>query len=259
MSIQFFNIVDDIDFPYPDQKLKIGVKMSGGLDSASMLYVLCDLKSRGLLHAESELIPITGINWPRPYQAHFVNKTIDYINSVFGQNVPYTHEIYGNKDDDIGDVVNAQIEKMFDDRTVNVTYIGETKFLPLDIIKGTKWEHAVTNDTYFGNKLPFSVILDVTNPENLGYHYEDLYDRIWERGTDDERVTGKSIAPYKNYHKVHVKKITDHYGISDKLLEITRSCEYSSPRSSKQMMDWEKHCEECLWCVERMITYGRCQ
>jgi hypothetical protein len=261
MNHNIFNIVGNIDFPYPTDAIKIGIKMSGGLDSASMLYVLCDIKSKGLLHPETTLHPVTGVNWPRPYQEHFVNKTIDYVNSIFGENVPYTDAVCGGKDDDIGDVVNDHIEQRFKKREIDVAYIGETKFLPLDIINGTKWENAITKCEYFGNRLPFNVILDVTNPENTGYHHEDLYDRIWERGTDDLVFNKGSIAPYKNYHKGHVKQITDHYGISDKLLEITRSCEYSylMDRKDEQMMEWEEHCEECLWCVERMVTYGRCQ
>lgn len=261
MNHSIFNIVGDIDFPYPTDAVKIGIKMSGGLDSASMLYTLCDIKRKGLLHPETTLHPVTGVNWPRPYQEHFVNKTIDYVNRAFDESVPHTDAVYGGKDDDIGDVVNEKTSNMIKNGELNLTYIGETKFLPLDFINGTEWENASTKKDYFGDIVPFKVRLDVMNPENKGYHCEDLYDRIWKEGSDNQRVHRNFISPYKNYHKGHIKQITDYYGISDDLLKITRSCEYSylMDRKDEQMMEWDKHCEECMWCVERLVTYGRCQ
>lgn len=262
-EIKTYEIVDGVNFYYPSTKAKIAVKMSGGLDSATMLYTLATLQKSGELHPETVLQPVTGINWPRPYQEKFVNQTIDYVNKKLAVNIPYTLPVYGGPDDDIGDVLNKELHNMIEDGLFDFSYIGETKFLPKGFIDGTKWEHAITKSEYFGNTLPFSVILDVTNPENTGYHYEDLYDRIWSPDSDevsDDMITRTSLAPWKNYHKGHIKQVSDYFGISDDLLAITRSCEYSYIHDTHtQMMEWDEHCEECMWCVERMVTYGRCQ
>lgn len=259
-EIKTYKIVDGVNFYYPSAVAKIAVKMSGGLDSATLLYTLAILRKNGVIDPKTVFQPVTGVNWPRPYQEKFVNQTIDYVNKQLSDNIPYTHAVYGGPDDDIGDVVNLEIHDMIKKGLVDFSYIGETKFLPTGFINGTKWENAITKEEYFGNTLPFSVILDVTNPENTGYHNEDLYDRIWKSDSTDPIATRNSLAPWRNYHKGHVKQVSDYYGISDDLLKITRSCEYSSMRKKDtQMMDWDNHCEECMWCVERLVTYGRCQ
>ena len=69
-----------VKFPYWDQlPLKIGVKMSGGIDSATIMYILAYLKTKNLLHPQSTLHGFTAQNWNRPYQVVFINKTLELI------------------------------------------------------------------------------------------------------------------------------------------------------------------------------------
>lgn len=263
-DIELYEIVNGITFPIPKKAAKIGIKMSGGMDSATILYVLTYLRHHGIIDPQSKFIPITGVNWPRPYQAHFVNKVINYVNykyNCYGCEtcngfIPDTREAPNTKNQVLEEAIETLVNSMLDSNEIDFYYMGESRFLPQDYIIGTQWENCVTKGNYFKSHiLPYSVVLDPTDKRSP-WHHEDSIERIWD--STQKRIAYKySIRPWQNMHKDHIRQITDFYGVSEDLLDITRSCEFSGYDENKQMMDWETHCGECMWCVERLVTYGR--
>lgn len=259
-TIKNYTIVDDIEFAYIEEKLPyIHVKMSGGVDSAMVMYTLAHLKQQQLIDKDTVFQAVTGVNWTRPYQEHFVNKTIDWINTQFeGDWEPIPPAMVDRiaKHETPEDGVNRLLDAEEKNKKLKVYYTGASRFLPEDYTVGTEWEHRkIPKGTKF-NKLDMTYrqYLNPELPENP-YHHPDEISRLWKQPHRDE-IYHRRISPWENKHKGHVKAVSDYFGVTDQVLDVTRSCEYLESQD-KQWMDWSEHCGECLWCAERVVTYNR--
>ena len=259
-TIKNYTIVDDIEFPYIQEKLDtIHVKMSGGVDSAMVMYMLAHLKQQQLIDKDTVFQAITAVNWNRPYQEHFVNKTIDWINTQFvGDWEPIPPAIVDRiaKHEIPEDGVDRIMDKLDRKNLCKVYYTGASRFLPEDHCDGTEWEHKCIPATH-NDDIAHLTYKEYLNPglSYNPYHDPDEISRLWSQPYRDE-IMFKRISPWENKHKLHVKAVSDHFGVTDQVLDVSRSCEhYQTPDT--QWMDWSNHCGECLWCAERIVTYGR--
>jgi len=263
-QIEWHDFGNGVKFPHvpKDEPWKIGVKMSGGIDSGTIMYVLAWLRDQGKLHPNTELFAMTGVNWVRPYQTEYVNKTIDYINNKFNCNIPYTVTLTGNEPGgpDLEDATEKCVTDAYESLGLHINYTGRSKFLPVEYIDNTEYKDTCCDGIHDENTKEFSykIMLDLEHKDNFKYNWDkDMHTRLW--GTKEETVVeAGAIHPWRNMHKAHVKVVTDALGISDDLLTLTRSCEHFE-RNEEQWLDFSFHCGECYWCVERLVTYGKLQ
>lgn len=246
--------LNGVDFLYTPEKSRIGIKLSAGIDSATILYTLAWMRKEGIMHPESTIIPFCGVNYTRPYQKEFGDKIVNTINKLLDVDIPLPIARYAKDADDLEATI-SNLQKELRGDTIDFWYMGESKFLPNGYIKGTKWENestpAIVDDEYL-----YSVLLDVNHPDNHRYNHDlDMKGRTWE-SKDKNDKTGSSVMPWRNLNKLHVKAVLEHFGVTDDLLDVTRSCEYFIDPVTP-MLDFEEHCGECYWCVERLITFDR--
>ena len=266
MNINGHNIelhdFNGVQFPYPTEALNIGVKMSGGIDSATIMYALAWLRANGKIHSDTQLFSITGINWQRPYQEQFVNRTIDYINKSFNCDIPYTYTMEGGGagQPDLDDATNQRVKEVSESENLHIKYTGISKFLPDEYIDDTEFKNSVLEGKYDPSVggWKYKTLLDITDTDNTKYnHNMDMRERLWSAPERPNIIPNhNTIHPWFNYHKGHVKTVSDTLDVTDDLLSITRSCEHHEILG-KQFLDFSFHCGECYWCVERLVTYGK--
>lgn len=251
-----------VKFPYWDQlPLKIGVKMSGGIDSATIMYILAYLKKQNLLHPQSTLHSFTAQNWNRPYQVEFVNKALQLIKEKLDVTVKLEHWVEGDPygTQDMIDLEEAQEQVMkyaYETFKIDMNYTGRSKFLPIDFIDGTMFENEISNGCH-GPPMPYKTMLNLHHPDNHRYNFDtDMQSRAWEDTPEEKVCNGNTVHPWINLNKSHVKICSDYLGVTDELIANTRSCEYFEA-PEEQYLDYEKHCGDCYWCVERLVTYGK--
>lgn len=241
-----------VEFPYPNKKHKkhITIRMSGGIDSALLLYILAWIKDQGLMHAENTFQPITGVNHTRPYQHIFVNQVVDYVNQKFDMDIPYTISEESSEHRLLENVVTDLCRHNHHD----MSYSGQSKFLPLAEVSKYPHSHEVIQGKYFlGHRgKTYLEMVDVVN------NFDTDHERAWEANFEEEEILGIYIRPFINLNKLHTKIISDYFGITDDILRITRSCEREN-FDGTAMTDFSHHCGECVWCAERYITFGKLQ
>lgn len=254
--------IEGIPFYYVEDNPTLFVRMSGGYDSAVLMYVLAYLKQQKLIDSKTVLQAQTANNWYRPYQQKFTNQTIDWINTQFnGDFEPIPHTLIdfpADSNDDLNDALDRLSEKINYLDYDKIYYTAETKFLPSDFTNGTQWENKLvpTQKNYNREVITYKELLNPELPYNP-FHHEDELTRLWT-ATPKEIFKHGSIRPWINHHKAHIKQISDYFGVTDQILKLTRSCEYEL-FDGTPWMDWSEHCGECLWCAERLVTFGKLQ
>ena len=264
-KIEWHDFGQGVKFPYvPDNvPWNIGVKMSGGIDSATILYVLAWLRDQEKLHKDTKFYAMTGVNWVRPYQTQFVNNTIDYVNNKFKCSIPYTSTLLGGdpeKGPDLEEATETCVDNAYINFKLHMFYTGRSKFLPVDYVDNTEYKDACCEGKHdpITKDMPYKIMLDLQHKDNTKYGWDDdMHSRQWE-AEDRSVIHGSGAHPWINLHKGHVKVVTDALDITNDLLAITRSCEHFTS-GKEQWMDWSFHCGECYWCVERLVTYGKLQ
>ena len=247
--------INGVDFLYTPEKNNIGVKLSGGIDSATILYTLGWMRKEGIMHPETNIVPFCGVNYTRPYQKIFGDKIVETVNKLLDINIPLPIAEYAKDANDLENTITTLQRKLKSEGTINFWYMGESKFLPNGYVNETKWKDEST-PAIVDKKYKYAVLLDVNHPLNFRYnHDQDMKGRTWESPPKGDK-TGSSVLPWRNMNKLHVKKVLEHFGVTNELLDVTRSCEYFIDPVTP-MLDFEEHCGECYWCVERLITFDR--
>jgi hypothetical protein len=153
----------EIDISLPDTIKRIGIAMSGGADSAILLYILAKLnKESGGLH---QLIPFT---IPRPDGgATYSPAIVKWINNKLGLNIA-NPLIFGDGNIDHTIVVAEAIQQLLNSCKVTIVYLGETKIPPItvDAMLPTRSE----TNSWERVKMPF---WDLTKDYVLSLYYSE--------------------------------------------------------------------------------------
>jgi hypothetical protein len=196
----------------------IGIKMSGGADSAIMAYMLAiycrdENKNGRNLH----IFPITSENPPKPYQIIFAKQVISTIEKL-------TRVKFGTHYTDVlpnwGEYAleqNLILEKLYSRKLVDCHFMGENMNPPMDEL----------------NKFKDSGLPPERNEPSITVSPDGLYYR-----------------PLRNVNKKSIFDLYTHFGVLDTLFPFTRSCEQLTHQFSK-------HCGECCFCEERLWGFGR--
>jgi len=216
----FENSQDTFEINLPANIKKVGMKISGGADSAITCYMLAKYCKEE--RPDITIYPITGIAEGKAYQEIFAKRVLSKIEELLDYKFgPHTAED-----------VRAD-ENYSDDQTI--------------VVEGAYKK--------YGLDLHFAGITANPNPDEA----PELFDvpEGWLPSDDRSKLPnkrphteGKSIRPLINVDKRGVKEHYENLGVLDTLFPVTRSCE-------EYTEDFSKHCGWCWFCMERKWGFGK--
>jgi hypothetical protein len=199
---------------------RIGLKISGGADSAIVGYILSKYIAEE--RPDAIIVPITVDQEGKAFQIMFAKRIIEYYKTVFGD-VFSEHETGYSPIPESENYITAQetlIDRLYKTKQIQFHFSGIT-----------------------------------LNPPD-GALPKHIYDQGWVDPSDRPRTgTLKPVyqdnrcLPLINFDKKDVAELYDYFGIRDTLFPLTRSCE-------KYTDDFSVHCDNCWFCAERKWGFG---
>ena len=201
---------------------KVGIRLSGGADSAIVAYMLAlykrDYRPDIVLHA------ITCVNDNKPYQEIYAKRVMEKITELTG--VEFGEHFV--KDIDGSDYIGNQrvfVDDLYDRHKLDIHFMGETMNPPVGTEQAEDW-------------------------------FFDGGSRDHSRDNPGDTHTPVVIyRPIRNIDKRGVKELYDHFGVLDTLYPVTRSCEIQL--DNRRFTGFDNHCERCWFCLERFWGFGR--
>jgi len=220
-----------IEWNFPEDYKYVAIKLSGGLDSAICLYMLCKYIKEE--RSDLSVIPITHNDWKKPYQVKWSKKVIAWMKKEFPDVTIHEHE-------------TSQLEHGID-------YVKGQSRDKIKILERLHSEGKTVRVTIHGqNKMPDSTVCkdwardSIVNPPPPS----DERDKIQEQWKPEWSM----FRPIINLDKKEVAEIYEKFNLQDTLFYQTRSCENPSTLLTK---DFDIHCKHCWWCKEREWGFGK--
>lgn len=217
----------------------VGISVSGGADSAIMLYLLMKYIPQDL-HI---------YNLIKDRRRHALEKPFDDVVAkcaeLTGKQNYFIHKLYG---------ANTSPESIFkyhkerlDEGQVDIIYFGLTKFPPNEIFEQWEeklsWSHVKLRQDDGILKPVFGVEIPMPEDESLVDPAITISGKIKEVRSD-KRI----YVPFVNYNKKDIAKLYKAEGVEKELFPVSRSCENDDHPGS--------HCGKCWWCNERLWGFG---
>jgi hypothetical protein len=204
----------------------VGIKLSGGADSAIVCYMLSLY-----VHTERsdiKIVPITVAQTGKLYQIIYASKIIEYCKQRFSDvfEKHYT-DISFDPDADYIATQNTLLKNLYESKKIDCHFSGITLNPPDDAIPESVYQQ--------GFKLP--------RPES-GHLDRARTNKL------KPNCVGKSNYPLLNIDKQGVAELYQTLNVLDSLFPLTRSCESFTT-------DFSHHCEKCWFCNERFWGFGR--
>lgn len=218
---------------------KVILLLSGGLDSASLFYLLCKY------YPNVEVIPATGVVLQGLKDAECARNIVAEMRKRFsniGEHFEYTVDL-----EDPYWVEKS--EKMFEDRSHNSgSPVGLSKHLQQ--IEGLKNIREKTGVKIFMNATTANPPPDEIDFNHMSESRRDPY--VVHKEVVETPYGGKVYSPYINKDKKFIAKIYEQEGLIDFLYPLTRSCIGPPDKTN----NGEVECGECYWCHERMWAFS---
>lgn len=199
---------------------KVGVKISGGADSAITAYMVATYVRDE--RPDIELNGITSDALYKQYQVQYARQIMNKVTELTG--VPFANH-YTNVVHPYNDYATGQ-----------------------DRLK---------DELYSQDKIHFHATGITCNPsaEDAPHLHNGSIGEMKpvpsrDRSSRLEARTKKRWMPLINTDKKGVADLYNYFGVMDDLFPLTRSCE-------KETDDFTEHCGECWFCHERMYGFGR--
>jgi len=217
---------------------KIGIKLSGGADSAIVYYNVCKE------NPDAEIYVITLGTDAKPYYPMLAARVIDKVYELTGVK-PVKHITQTIPHSDKGYVTGQELlaQRLEDDYGISVLH---------DIYSGISCNCNIPGmleyfKTHHG--LPYY-------EQQHGSHSVEYHIRTRDTTRDEETDLEKKDvhAPFVLLDKKDVAKAYRKAGVLEELYPNTCSCE-----SVKELDDdgYPIHCGECFFCLERYYAFGR--
>ena len=231
------NYGQTIEFTIPSPHTKICINISGGADSAILLYMLIRYCEKYIPTAEIHVI--TSANSIKGWKnAKWSTTVVDRILQIFYYTTLIkSHYTFYSDDQRRSELDDA--EKMIKKRTgITFTIHGTTQNPPLEVSKAFGLEQFKGRDPGHGR----------TTMSN-GFYVHARY------------------MPFMNADKRMVAYLFKHFNMLEELFPFTRSCEWQKGNTTARIdapefyvdvaNPGDKHCGECWWCKEREWAFGR--
>lgn len=214
-----------VDIPIEGHS-NIGIRLSGGADSAILLSLICESIVRLGVQDECKVIPIT-IHWDqKPFNLFYSGGVLDLVRELY-PSVNIIEPRVGNCKE-FADYSTAQRElerSIYQSGLITVSFSGVTENPPEDSIDWDGVWHM--RDT---RRDPGDSPDHITHADGLEKYY-----------------------PFIHINKRGVADMYDMLGLLDSLYPLTWSCE-----GYKDMNEYfTKQCGKCWWCKERIWGFGK--
>lgn len=211
----------DLDIRVPDYVKSVGLKISGGADSAIVGYILS--KYVVTERPELRIVPITVDQEGKAYQIQFAKQIVNFYKEVFG-------DIY---------------------------YEHQTSFSPNPEAENyIRTQEILTDSLYKNNVIQFHFAGITLNPPENAIP-KRIYELGWIDPPDRKRTdkikdiyVDRRCLPLINFDKKDVAELYNYFNVFDTLFSLTRSCEMSTE-------DFSTHCGNCWFCAEREWGFGK--
>ena len=194
-----------------DPKFKnIGLKISGGADSAIVGYMLCKFIMNNSLEKDTTIIPITINQVGKAFQVEHSIIIMNFYNKVFPE-VRFGKHYTAISQVESRDYIITQkrlTEKLESSRIIDCLFVGVTANPPLKELS------------------KFGLI-------------EGKYPPYREYEMMRDTVNRFKYSPLTNSHKQDVAALYNHYDLLDTLFPLTRSCESYNMNITENMTE---HC-----------------
>ena len=225
------NSQQNIDFKIPDNFFNIGIKISGGADSAIVCYILSVYKVTE--RPDIEIHPITAINSYKPYQLVHAKKVIEFCEQKFKFKFK-PHLTHAPAPE--GAELQAAQDKLLID-----AYASNTIDCHISGISSNPPENFQSE--FFEESLWFERLESRDRTKEL--KKTQLVN--WHNGK-----CSPTFRPLANLDKRGIAELYQHFDLIETLFPLTKSCEYLKNK-------WDSpHCgDKCWWCLERRWGFGR--
>ena len=209
------NIIDDLTLTIPNAP--IGIMMSGGADSAILLYFL-------LKHSKNKIHIFTLANQQKRIITTHSSLNVVSKCAELTDNYNFVHHITYEKEQNINNLFTTP-SQFLNDSIIDFLYTGITKDPPTQV-----------TDT-------FRVPPTQTVQRNPNVIRETL-------------INNNFFTPWTNIDKQYICKIYNHYTLINNLYPLTRSCEWQIGLNNAEDPS-NGHCGECWWCEERKWGFNK--
>jgi 7-cyano-7-deazaguanine synthase in queuosine biosynthesis len=212
----------NIEFNLPLHYKNVGIRMSGGADSAIIAYLLAKYVKEE--RPDISLVAISLDIVRKEYQVAITKNIIKFINDELG--VAFKNIFTGVIEDQklSGQMQSDLSAQLMADNEIDCYYTGITRNPSEEIMK------------------TFAIQADSTNTH---------------RNHDGDKLTMRDhrYYPFINIDKKAIVEIYEQFNLLDTLFPITKSCENFSPTIGK---DAGSYCKiKCWGCCERFWAFGR--
>ena len=220
VSIDFFN--------FNTQNLKIGIAVSGGADSALLLY----LTAKYIKNAE--IIPWSGHEienkhrGDRPFTIYDAKNVVHVVRNKLPDANISEHYIwtYDRQGQNKKIYMIDEVKRCLENGTIDLYVSGKTANPPKEVL------HKIIN------KLPAA--RRTTHIDASRNHYQT------------ERPSDTYYAPFTNINKQVISKLYQKYDCMKDLFPVTQSCVGYAEETN-----WfTEPCKQCFWCHERKWAFG---
>ncbi len=211
------NSQQDLSFELPNYYKRVGMKISGGADSAIVALALTRyVKSE---RPDMRIVPITVNHEGKAYQEQFARTIIAHLKATEGDWFE-EHEVgYCPEGPKYVSSQDSLVDQLYRDGIIDCHYVGITRNPPNEAMDIIGW-NGPADDRSPGESLRPTV-----------------------------NGTNTSFKPLINIDKKGVAELYDTLGVRDSLFPLTRSCEDFTD-------DFRHHCGECWFCKERNWGFG---
>lgn len=212
------NSQQDVEFKLPMHYKKVGIKISGGADSAIVAYMLSKYVSEE--RNDIRITPITVNHEGKAYQEPFAKGIIKHLTGIFGD-IYDEHQVgYCPEGPQYISSQDAFVKSLYDNKTIEAHYVGITRNPPKEAMDIIGWNGPADD------RSPGATLRPTVNGDNT------------------------SFKPLVNIDKKGVAELYTTLDVEDTLFPLTRSCEDFTD-------DFNEHCGQCWFCKERHWGFGR--
>lgn len=233
------------NFHFNDNWKRVGVRVSGGADSAIIYYAVCNYYKD---KKDVEIYPLTMDTECKWWYSTGAKIVIDKVSELTGK-FPTDWLIYKNikhktkwDGEEYVNGINEMQKIAVEKYNLDAVYIGQTMNPPVAEMK-----HYFNNNIH---NLDVERLMDYidtrdtsrdteSDPIKMTCHYNDL--------------TVEQIIPFAKSNKKQVSALYQHYNMIDHLYHHTYSCEIIPSIKDKPLV----HCGHCFFCLERWWGFER--
>lgn len=218
----------------------IGVGISGGADSAVMLYILMS-NIPNTIHIYNM--------WTTNRQnvfGKYVDSVINTCSKLTGNTNYVVHKIQSEPDESIEFYFNM-LTDVLDKHEVDIVYLGITSFPPKEVYLTFSSQQPEWHNDFRSGEVEHP-LFGLTVPVDKVGNFSEVPLTLDGNPVDSLTLDTRAYIPLYNHNKKDIAKLYRHFNLEQLLLSVTRSCENDSHPNS--------HCGTCWWCHERVWAFG---